>query len=221
MYDLIFAGRLDASGARGGPFNLLTEPFYVGINALSGDAVTGAPFNRNAWNLYDAWRDLPFSLRNLFREQIARGQEVFNTLEFDVSGVAGLNDVLGQPVIRATCTTCHNAPNVGGHSEFRPMNTGIADASRRTPDVPLVTVRRNSTGEVLQTTDLGRALNSGLFADIGKVTVPPLRGVSARPPYFHDGSARDLRAVLDFYEARFGIDFHGRKYDLLAFLEAL
>ena len=87
MYDLILAGRLDAQGARGGPFNLLAEPFVVGATMPDG----------RAFNIYDSWRDLPFSVRNLFREQIARGQEVFNTLEFDISGVAGLNDALGSP----------------------------------------------------------------------------------------------------------------------------
>jgi len=215
------AGPLDAAGALGGPANLASTTFYIGMNALGGDSKTGAAFNPESFEVFAAWEDLEGSEVNRARAQIARGEEAFYTLEFDISGVAGLNDVLGQPVIKGRCTTCHNTPNLGNHSEFRLMDTGVADASRRTADMPLVTVRNKNTGAVRQTMDLGRATSTGLWTDIGKFKVPTLRGLDARAPYFHDGSAAKLRDVLDFYAKRFGIDFKGSEQDLLAFLEAI
>ena len=51
---------------------------------------------------------------------------------------------------------------------------------------------------------------------------PVLRGLAARPPCFHNGSAKDLRAVIDFYDERFAIGFtEQEKADLLAFLGTL
>lgn len=221
------AGPLDARGGRGGPEILASSPFYIGQNAIGGDAVTGAPFDPRAFRLFGEWRPSRHrhwhhqSRAERARAQIARGEEIFNTLKFDIRGVAGLNDALGKPVVRGTCTTCHNTPNIGGQSEFRLMDTGVADASRRTRDMPLVTVKNKTTGEVRRTMDLGRATGSGLWADIGKFKAPTLRGLAPRAPYFHDGSAADLRQVLRFYERRFGVDFCGNEDDLIAFLEAL
>jgi cytochrome c peroxidase len=49
-----------------------------------------------------------------------------------------------------------------------------------------------------------------------------LRGLAARPPYFHNGLAADLGAVVDFYNTRFAIGFtEHEKADLIAFLSAL
>jgi cytochrome c peroxidase len=215
------AGRLDAAGALGGAANLQKEPFYVGINALTGDVLTGAPFNPESFEVFAAWENLRGSEVNRARARIARGEEAFYSLEFDITGVAGLNDALGQPVIKGRCTTCHNSPNTGGQSEFRLMDTGVADGSRRTRDMPLITVQNKTTGAVRQTMDLGRATATGLWADIGKFKAPTLRGVGSRAPYFHDGSAQSLEQVLEFYKHRFGVKFRGNEDDLIAFLEAL
>ena len=49
-----------------------------------------------------------------------------------------------------------------------------------------------------------------------------LRGLAARPPYFHNGMAASLGAAVDFYDTRFGIGFTAQeKSDLMAFLKAL
>ena len=100
---------------------------------------------------------------------------------------------------------------------------GITDASRRTPDMPLYTIQHNASPfEVVQTTDPGRALISGKFADVGKFKGPILRGLAARAPYFHNGSAADFGAVLDFFESRFGVTFTTeQRNDLEAFLGSL
>ena len=57
----------------------------------------------------------------------------------------------------------------------------------------------------MQTTDPGRALITGKWADIGKFKGPILRGLAARAPYFHNGSAATLGDVVDFYDTRFNI----------------
>jgi cytochrome c peroxidase len=153
---------------------------------------------------------------------VARGQAIFNTRQFLITGVSGLNDTLGLPSLRGTCTTCHNTPDIGNHSVSAPLNIGIADASRRTPDLPLYTLRDRTTGALVQTTDPGRALITGKWADIGKFKGPVLRALAARPPYFHNGSAATLDEVVDFYNHRFNIGLSAQdQEDLVAFLRAL
>jgi cytochrome c peroxidase len=103
-----------------------------------------------------------------------------------------------------------------------PLDIGLSDASRRTPDLPLYTLRNKATGETIETTDPGRALVSGRWKDIGRFKGPILRGLAARPPYFHNGAAKDLGEVVDFYDERFGIGFTAQeREDLQAFLRAL
>ena len=102
------------------------------------------------------------------------------------------------------------------------LNIGVADALRRTADLPLYTLRRRATGEVVQTTDPGRAMVTGKWNDIAKFKGPVLRALAARPPYFHDGSAATLADVIDFYDTRFQARFtEQEKADLIAFLKAL
>jgi cytochrome c peroxidase len=219
---------LHAADARGGPEAIFDEAFYYGINDNLGDYRTQAPFTPNVFSIFDAWRDLPGGgSTNEARRAVARGQAVFNTRAFTISGVAGLN--LNSPFdpplpesFQGTCTTCHDTPNSGNHSIVAPLDIGLADASRRTPDMPLYTLRNKADGQIVQTTDPGRALISGRFADIGKFKGPILRGLAARAPYFHNGSAADLGAVVDFYNERFGAGIVGsEREDLIAFLRAL
>ena len=71
-------------------------------------------------------------------------------------------------------------------------------------------------------TDPGRGLITGKFADLGKTKGPILRGLAARAPYFHNGSAPDLATLVNFYDARFGIGLSSsEKADLVNFLGAL
>ena len=77
-------------------------------------------------------------------------------------------------------------------------------------------------GKIFTVTDPGRALITGNCADIGKVKGPILRGLAARAPYFHNGSASTLLDVVNFYDQRFGIGFtEQQKSDLVNFLNAL
>jgi len=50
----------------------------------------------------------------------------------------------------------------------------------------------------------------------------PLRGLFQHPPYFHDGSARTLDAVVDHYIARFGLNLTaGQRSDLVEYLKSI
>jgi cytochrome c peroxidase len=216
------AGKLNAHGGKGGPIRLHHQTFSLGVNDPLGGNPTNAPFNPNAMTLFDDWANPGKKPKDAARAAVARGQQLFNSKTFTVTGVAGLNDDLQLPAIQATCTLCHNTPNVGNHSLGLPLNIGLADASRRTPDLPLYTLRNKTTGELQQTTDPGRALITGRWSDIGKMKGPILRGLAARAPYFHNGSAATLSDVVDFYDTRFNIGFTDQeKSDLIAFLQSL
>ena len=156
------------------------------------------------------------------RMAVARGQSLFNTRQIHIRGVKGLNDDLHIDDLLGACSTCHDTPNAGNHSVSLPIDIGVADESRRTPDLPLYTLRNRTTGELIRTTDPGRALISRRWKDISKFKGPILRALAGRAPYFHNGSAQDFSAVLDFYDTRF--DMHltaGERSDLIAFLRAL
>jgi hypothetical protein len=216
-------GKLNSHGGKGGPINLHHADFFLGINDPLGGNPNGTSFESSAMTLFNGWaKQGKKEPRDPARAAVVRGQALFNTKTFAVTGVAGLNDKLNLPSIQATCTLCHDAPNVGNHSVALALNIGLADASRRTPDLPLYTLRNKTTGDLQQTTDPGRALISGKWADIGKMKGPILRGLAARAPYFHNGSAATLSDVLDFYDTRFNIGFTAQeKSDLIAFLQCL
>jgi len=224
------AGSLSAAGARGGTSTLAQEPFCIGINdplgmrpAMPGACLaTSRGLDPVVFTLFRAWQDAA----SPERQAIARGEVVFNTRRFAIDNVPGLNgnaqDPVSGPLTTGTCTVCHDTPNAGNHSVAMALNIGVVDPSRRTPDLPLYTLRNRATGEVVQTTDPGRAMVTGRWRDIGKFKGPILRGLAARPPYFHDGSAATLPDVIAFYDKRFRIQLTDReKADLLAFLSAL
>jgi cytochrome c peroxidase len=230
------AGRLSGGGASGGPVALSQQSFFTGINDPVGLNPAGTAFDQNAFTLFTAWagRDHDegdrrgHDERDLARQSIVRGQQLFNTKPITISGVAGLNGqtfasgVTVPSSFTGGCPICHDTPNVGNHSVKAPLNIGLTDPSRRTPDMPLYTLRNTSTGETVQTTDPGRAMITGKWADVGKFKGPILRGLAARAPYFHNGSATTLEDVVDFYDTRFNIGFTAQeKADLVAFLRAL
>ena len=218
------AGALDRDGASGGAVAVSQQPFFVGINDPIGLNPTGEPFDPRVFTLFTSWlrRSGAGDDRQEARRAIARGQELFNSRPIVIEGVGGLNDALGQPSITATCTLCHDAPNAGDHSVSMPLNIGVSDEANRTPDLPLYTLSCNTTGTIVRTSDPGRAMITGKCADIGKVKGPILRGLAARAPYFHNGSAATLADVVDFYNRRFALRLSAReKADLIAFLGAL
>jgi cytochrome c peroxidase len=219
------AGLLNGLGATGGPVALASQQFFIGINdsfpPSFGFNPTGAAFNPDIFSLFNAW----VNSQNSARASIARGQTLFNSKPITISGVGGINDVVGLPAsFSGTCGTCHDAPNAGDHSVSAPLNIGVADLTSPldVSYLPVFTIVNNTTGAVVQTTDPGRALITGKWADIGKFKGPVLRGLASRAPYFHNGSAGSLADVLNFYDQRFNIGFTAQeKADLIAFLNAL
>ena len=63
---------------------------------------------------------------------------------------------------------------------------------------------------------------TGLCADIGKFKTPTLRGLAARAPYFHNGSAATFRHLVNFYNDHFTLgQLDQDQQDLVNFLNAL
>jgi len=98
------------------------------------------------------------------------------------------------------------------------MNIGTVSPS---DDLPSYVLHCNDDTEVT-VSDPGRALVTGKCADIGKFKVPGIRGLAARAPYFHNGSAATLLDVVNFYDQRFNMGLTDEeKADLVAFMNTL
>jgi len=224
------AGTLRSNGARGGPKPLAAQPFFIGINDPVGLNPSGAAFDSNVFTLFEAWAGLNGTSHDQQangRKAVARGETLFNNKPIVISGVAGLNGVTFASGVKVpdsftgSCTICHDSPNVGNHSVKAPLDIGLTTPAQA-PYLPVYTLRNLSTLETVRTTDPGRAMITGKWADIGKFKGPILRALAARAPYFHNGSAATLEEVVEFYEQRFKIGFTAQeKEDLVAFLRAL
>ena len=237
------AGKLDAGGATGGPLELSAQSYYPGINDVLGQDPHGVPFNQNAMQLYAAWGQS----RQATRAEIAAGEKLFNTATLRITGVRGINDnaSLGKPAsLKGTCTTCHDAPNVGDHSLSLPLDIGTshtADPEFESDRNIVAAVRQLSMPRLpiflisgcpdtfnpgqtasFYTTDPGRALITGSCSDFNRVKGPILRGLAGRAPYFHNGAAASLREVVNFYNERFQMALtEKQKQELVAFLNTL
>ncbi len=232
------AGVLDARQATGGPRAVSTTQYYPGINDPLGGNPSGTAFNSTTFTIYAPWQNLSGPAAEA-QQAVARGQALFNTHPLSITGVAGLNDVLGVGVLNGTCSTCHDTPNIGNHSRPVPLDIGTshalafesdariaaAVAQLSAPDLPVYRVTCTTgplAGTVRYTSDPGRALISGRCADLGRIKGPILRGLAARAPYFHNGAAATLAQVVDFYNQRFQMGLTaGEKADLVAFLRSL
>jgi hypothetical protein len=187
-------GLLTSCGAKGGPENLSAQ----------------APVNAR-FDLFDAWIGLvPGSCTTVSadkkRAQIARGQELFN------------NPNPGG----GSCRGCHNAANNGSNVNGILFDVGASRPEFRKPGMPLYTLRNKTTLAERQTTDPGRAIRTGLWANVDRFKTPSLRGVVARAPYFHNGIAATLMDVVTHYEQALGFVFtQQEREDLVAFMEAL
>ena len=246
------AGWLSHYGAAGGPLDLSMQHYYPGINDSLGADPTGAAFNSSSMTLFSAWDKTDLAAQRgegktskEMREKIAAGEELFNTAVATITDVRGLNDnpALGSPaVIEGTCTTCHDAPNVGNHSLPLPLDistsrqpayesnpTIVAGLGKLTaPDLPVFEIKgctdpqNPSNAVVFYTSDPGKALISGKCSDVNRGKGPILRGLAARAPYFHNGAAGNLNQLVDFYNERFQMNFTDeQKEDLIAFLNSL
>ena len=100
----------------------------------------------------------------------------------------------------AQCATCHLGPHF----------TDVLSGPTRT--VPFL----HDPAEV------GMDPAYALRTATGKFRTTPLRGLWQHPPYFHDGSAPDLLAVVNHYDQFFGLNLTAaQKEDLVEFLKSL
>ena len=135
---------------------------------------------------------------------------MFNSKPITISGVGGINDIVGLPAsFSGTCGTCHDSPNAGDHSVSAPLNIGVADVNSPldVSYLPVFTIMNNATGAVVQTTDPGRAMITGNWADIGKTEGSCAPRTCQPRSLFSQWLRRHLADVLTFYDTRFNIGF--------------
>ena len=213
-----WGGALDEAGAAGGPRKLAEAPAGVLQNA------TRNPI----WKEFLPWADSAAKAagsnpeQQRFRESVARGAKLFTSRQFLVRDTAGMNTFgLGNPMLNS-CAACHTTAHAGldlaaGRVDLGTVNQPFADPA---PELPLfkLTCRADAKphpfiGRVVYTHDPGYALTTGRCEDIGKIVTQSMRGLAARAPYFANGSARDLRALVEFYNRRYNIRFTAGEID--------
>lgn len=245
------AGILTAAGAQGGPGPLSAEFYYPGINDSLGGDPSGAPFDAHAMTLFDAWASLEDDGRDgdsaEARRAIAAGEELFNSAPMQITNVRGLNDnaAIGRPEsFVGHCTSCHDTPDVGNHSLPLALDIGTSHAALPgmesdaaigaglaqlgMPNLPVFLISgcpnpfAANEPESFYTSDPGKALLTGKCVDFNRTKGPILRGLAARAPYFHNGSAASLEQVVNFYSERFAMGLtDSQKAELVAFLKSL
>jgi hypothetical protein len=100
----------------------------------------------------------------------------------------------------AQCATCHQGPT---------FTDVLSGPDRRVPFLH-------------DPTETGMDPAYASRSATGKYRTTPLRGLLQHPPYFHDGSATDLLAVVNHYDALFGLNLSSaQKADLVEYLKSL
>jgi len=100
----------------------------------------------------------------------------------------------------ARCSTCHQGPNFTDVTSGPPRNEPVLHDAAEVGMEP-VYASRSATG---------------------KYRTTPLRALARHAPYFHDGSARDLPAVVNHYDRLFGLNLTpAQKADLVEYLKSL
>ena len=225
------AGSVSIGGANGGALLLSTVPFTVAENRAPN------PIRTDVFHMFDAWAGQVEE-----RDAIARGQALFNT-RVGINPLSATcasnvpNDCApgAQPGAQAmTCTRCHSTFETGGQdsgafgnsigNSIGHFTSGGLAGEFRTPDLPLYTLRQKAAPNAIRkTTDPGRALITGVWADVNKFKAPSLRGLAGHAPYFHNGSAATLEDVIDAYQAA-GFQFNftpQERADIVKFLKSL
>jgi hypothetical protein len=242
----VYAAQVTSAGA-GSLVESDGPPAFGPRNLAAGDAgVLGNNTTRYVFPLNGKWLKLPRTsnaaenARSAARESIARGHDVFMFRTFWIKDSMHLNTVgLGNPAKR-TCATCHGMHMTGMDTANGWMDIGTTNLpwasevplnpwTEARPQMPLFRVTCKPTvaphpflGRVIYTQDPGRALISGQCNDVGTIVMQQFRGLSARAPYFSNGSAATLRELVDFYDRRYTIGFSEQeKQDLVNFLGAL
>ena len=242
----LYGAQAFSNGA--GNLNEEGGPSGIGPYAMArgSDGVLGNNTTRFVFPMEDKWADLPSgdtaeaAARNAFRESVQRGHDVFFYRTFWIKDATHINTVgLGNPIKR-TCATCHGMHMTAMDTANGWMDLGTTNHpwaleppespwAQELPEMPLfkITCRNDLPphpflGRTIYTQDPGRALISGKCEDVGAIVIQQFRGLSARAPYFVNGSAATLREVVDFYDRRFNIRYtEQEKTDLVNFLSVL
>ena len=190
----------------------------------------GGPSTPNL-DYFSVWNNIAATTpETQLQASIARGQALFENPQL-------FTFTIGQSqILRGTgCASCHDQE--GGGESAAPgaqRDTGVGGQSSQSngpapdPSLPIFELKCASTAVVgndgpdVITNDPGLALITGKCVDIGGFTVPPIRGLAARAPYFHDGSAATVLDIVNFYDKRFSIGLTDQqKQDMVNFLNAL
>ena len=204
----------------GGPLGEPGGPALLGAeNVASGVGGVGAvPAADNLAASFDPWRNLSapdLAVRQrAFRESALRGVDLFASREFRVADGT-----------KATCVTCHRP----GINRFIDIGTTNLPTAKESPELPVFRITCDGSapphpqlGRTFLTQDPGRALSTGKCTDAGSIVMQQFRGLTARAPYFANGSAGDLTELVDFYNRRFKIGFTDQeKKDVVNFLGLL
>jgi len=195
--------------------------------------VLGDNFRTPVFGFFDKWKggSGDNDAQRAFRASVARGNDVFFTRPFFIRDAMHINTVgLGNPVKR-TCATCHNMQMTGMDLQAGWVDVGTTNSpwANESPELPLFKITCRSDlpphaflGRIIYTQDPGRALISAKCNDVGAIVMQQMRGLAARAPYFSNGSARNLRELVDFYDRRFNIRYSEQeKQDLVNFLSGL
>jgi hypothetical protein len=206
---------LTEGGATGGPANLLASKAGQLQNAQR------SPL----WKEFLPWRTAAAAAapeQQKFRESVARGADLFVKRMFLIAGSTGINSMgFGSPVLNS-CAMCHNMQNVGIDVAPGQVDLGTTNEpwAKPAPELPLFKLTCNAgvkphpfLGRVVYTQDPGYALTTGRCEDIGKITMGSMRGLSARAPYFSNGSAKTLREIVEIYNRRYSIRFTDQEID--------
>jgi len=193
---------------------------------LTAEPVYGELFPR-------AFGDEPFTIANVtraiasFERTIVSGNSRFDRFVAGDAAALAANEQRGLALFesdRLGCTHCHGGFNLAsayafeGERRVQMFNTGLYDA--------------DGSG-AYPAGDQGLVEVTGLARDMGRFRAPTLRNIAVTAPYFHDGSAATLDAVIDHY-ARGGVNSplqspfvtgfmltDAERADLIAFLQAL
>jgi cytochrome c peroxidase len=216
-----------------GPVSLWQAGALGGAKYLSTQSPLQGPPSTPNLDYFSVWNNITATTpETQLQASIARGQALFENgqlFTFTIGKSPG-------PILRGTgCAICHDQE--GGGESAAPgaqRDTGVGGQSVQSngpapdPSLPIFELKCNASAPIgndgadVITNDPGLALITGKCADIGAFTVPPIRGLAARAPYFHDGSAATVLDIVNFYNRRFSIGLTDQqKQDMVNFLNAL
>lgn len=232
------AGNLEEDG---GPPALGPRAVAEGQTGVLGNNTTRYVFPMgDAWASLERTTDAETDAQSEFRESVQRGHDVFFLRTFWISDSMHINNIgLGNPIKR-TCSTCHGMHMTGMDTANGFVDVGSTNLpwateneqnpwTEKKPEMPLFRLTCDNAhaphpffGRVIYSQDPARALITGRCNDIGAIVMQQFRGIASRAPYFTNGSAKNLRELIDFYDRRYNIRYSEQeKIDLENFLSTL